>query len=142
MSALPQFVYSHPQLMKRISLPAVLALSVALITGCESTGSGRKPPKPGGWHPPAPTQPVNPPDDPAPTEDPAPPDRPPQQPDNPKPPEPTVKVGDLPYAKPVPGKPGFVTSPFAPYQGYIDVRGFPPGTEVKDPYSGKTFLVP
>jgi hypothetical protein len=35
-----------------------------------------------------------------------------------------------------------VTSPYAEYKGYIDVRGFPPGTEVKDPYSGKSFLVP
>jgi hypothetical protein len=49
---------------------------------------------------------------------------------------------DLPYATPVPGKPGFVTSPHSPNAGYVDVRGFPPGTEVKDPYSGKTFLVP
>ena len=40
------------------------------------------------------------------------------------------------------GKPGFVFSPYDQYKGYIDVRGFPPGTEVKDPYSGKSFLVP
>lgn len=46
------------------------------------------------------------------------------------------------YGTPVTGRPGFVTSPYAPTQGYIDVRGFPPGTEVKDPYSGKMFLVP
>jgi hypothetical protein len=52
------------------------------------------------------------------------------------------KRGDIPYAKPVEGKPGFVTSPYAPTSGYVDVRGFPPGTEVKCPYSGKTFLVP
>jgi hypothetical protein len=49
---------------------------------------------------------------------------------------------DIPYAIPVPNKPGFVTSPFAPKAGYVDVRGFPSGTEVKDPYSGKTFLTP
>ena len=49
---------------------------------------------------------------------------------------------DLPYAIPVPNKPGFVTSPYAPKQGLVDVRGFPSGTEVKDPYSGKTFLTP
>ncbi|MDD5200935.1 MAG: hypothetical protein PHC88_14160 [Terrimicrobiaceae bacterium] len=48
----------------------------------------------------------------------------------------------LPYGTPVAGKPGFVTSPHAPYAGYVDVRGFPPNTEVKDPYSGKIFLVP
>jgi hypothetical protein len=55
-------------------------------------------------------------------------------------PAPVVKNYE--YGKPVPGKPGFVTSPYAPTQGYVDVRGFPPGTEVKDPYTGKIFLVP
>jgi len=57
------------------------------------------------------------------------------------PPEP-VSSRDLSYGTPVPGKPGFVTSPHSPYAGYVDVRGFPPGTEVKCPYSGKIFLVP
>jgi hypothetical protein len=52
------------------------------------------------------------------------------------------KQHDYPYAQPVAGKPGFVTSPYAPYSGYVDVRGFPPGTEVKDPYTQKVFLVP
>jgi hypothetical protein len=49
---------------------------------------------------------------------------------------------DVPYGIPVPGKHGLVTSPFAPDSGYIDVRSFPPGTEVRDPYTGKSFLTP
>jgi hypothetical protein len=49
---------------------------------------------------------------------------------------------DIPYAIPVPNRPGFVTSPYSPKSGYVDVRGFPSGTEVKDPYSGKIFLTP
>jgi hypothetical protein len=49
---------------------------------------------------------------------------------------------DIPYGIPVPNRPGFVTSPFSPKSGYVDVRGFPSGTEVKDPYSGKIFLTP
>lgn len=51
-------------------------------------------------------------------------------------------VEALPYGKPVPNKPGFVTSPYAPKAGYIDLRGYRKGTEVKDPYTGKIFLVP
>jgi hypothetical protein len=39
-------------------------------------------------------------------------------------------------------KPGFVRNPYAPEEGQIDVRGYPSGTEVKDPYTGKLFLVP
>lgn len=54
----------------------------------------------------------------------------------------TRKGDDLPYGTPVPGKQGFVTSPFSPNSGYIDVRGFSPGTPVKDPYTGKVFLTP
>lgn len=48
----------------------------------------------------------------------------------------------LPYAKPVPGKPGYVFSPYDPNGGYVDVKGYSPGQKVKDPYSGKIFLVP
>lgn len=48
----------------------------------------------------------------------------------------------LPYGKPVPGKPGYVFSPYDKNGGYVDVTGFAPGSKVKDPYSGKIFLVP
>ncbi|HSP45784.1 MAG TPA: hypothetical protein VLO30_07310 [Chthoniobacterales bacterium] len=47
----------------------------------------------------------------------------------------------LPRASPVPDKPGFVYSPYNP-KFIIDVRGFPPGTEVTDPNTGKVFRVP
>jgi hypothetical protein len=49
---------------------------------------------------------------------------------------------DLPYGVPVPNKPGFVVSPYSPNAGYVDIRGFSSGTEVKDPYTGKVFLTP
>ena len=53
-----------------------------------------------------------------------------------------VKAG-LPYAVPVPGRKGMVTSPYLPEEGrYIDVTDFPSGSIVKDPYTGKFFLVP
>jgi hypothetical protein len=57
-----------------------------------------------------------------------------------KPPKPAK--ADYPYGTPVPGKPGFVKSPYAPDQGLVDVRGFQSGTEVKDPFTNKIFLVP
>jgi hypothetical protein len=47
----------------------------------------------------------------------------------------------LPYGSPVPDKPGFVYSPYDP-KFLIDVRGFPPGTEVTDPNTSKRFKVP
>ena len=69
---------------------------------------------------------------------------PPQAPaSTPPPAAPPTKVakGDYPYGIPVPGKPHLVESPYSPGK-YIDVEGFPPGTEVKDPYTDKIFLVP
>jgi hypothetical protein len=129
--------------MKRITVPAALVLTVAIFAACADERPKRN--SKAGYHQPgdtvvgnnpSPDETQNP-DKPANTET-KPPDvkPPPAVPDQP------VAKGEIPYAKPVPGKPGFVFSPYDQYKGYIDVRGFPPGTEVKDPYSGKSFLVP
>jgi hypothetical protein len=50
---------------------------------------------------------------------------------------------ELPYGIPVPGRKGMVTSPYLPEADkYIDVTDFASGSVVKDPYTGKFFLVP
>ena len=53
----------------------------------------------------------------------------------------TEELAALPYARPVPDKPGFVYSPFDK-KFLIDVRGFPPGTVVNDPHASKPFRIP
>ena len=136
-------------MIKQLLLPALVGIFALYVTGCESTRSERRSRQREGGFRPSATQTDEPTREPSSSE----PstssrrrdvqDEPPPSHNNPPPqPQEPVKTGNLDYAKPVAGKPGFVTSPFAPAAGYIDVRGFPPGTEVKDPYSGKTFLVP
>jgi hypothetical protein len=55
---------------------------------------------------------------------------------------PSAVTAQIPTAKPVPGKPGYVFSPFDASGGYVDVTGYTSGQKVKDPYSGKIFLIP
>lgn len=141
--------------MKRLLGPTFLFATVLLFAACdpESPSRDNRPkPKasPGGFSTPVkhdnhPSETV----DAGVGEDPAPPrhvDRTPQTPDNTavnKTPTAPPPAGAPEYAKPVPGKPGFVTSPYKPYDGLVDVRGFAPGTELQDPYEkGRTFLVP
>jgi hypothetical protein len=46
-------------------------------------------------------------------------------------------------AKAVPGQPGFVYSPFDPNETrYLDVRGRASGTKIKDPATGRLFIIP
>ena len=49
--------------------------------------------------------------------------------------------GQFPVARPVPGKPGYVYSPYDSSK-YVDVTGYTPGSKVKDPYVQKIFIVP
>lgn len=53
----------------------------------------------------------------------------------------TTTPEQMPFGLPVPGKKGFVYSPFDKTQ-MVDVRGIPPGKKVRCPYTSKIFLVP
>jgi hypothetical protein len=53
------------------------------------------------------------------------------------------QTSGIPTAKPVPNKPGFVYNPFDPNSRVLlDCRGKASGSKVKDPFSGKLFIVP
>ena len=49
---------------------------------------------------------------------------------------------EFPTAKSVPGKPGYVISPFDSSGRYVDTSGYTPGSKVKDPWTNKIFVVP
>ena len=55
---------------------------------------------------------------------------------------PSASQANFPTAKAVPGKSGYVFSPFDREGRYVDISGFPPGTKVKDPWTDKIFIVP
>ena len=57
-------------------------------------------------------------------------------------PAPQSASADLPYGSAIPGRAGFVNSPYAAKHQLVDVTGLPTGMEVKCPYTGKLFRVP
>lgn len=57
-------------------------------------------------------------------------------------PAPPPKREDLPFGIVIPGKNGYVYSPFTDSKKEVDVTGIPTGTKVKCPYTGKVFRVP
>jgi hypothetical protein len=65
---------------------------------------------------------------------------------NPTPSAPTAPAApaapQTPFGKPVPGKKGFVYSPFSDSNQMIDIRDYQPGQKVRDPYTNKIFIVP
>lgn len=84
---------------------------------------------------------------PAPTPPPAPQVKPSPAPTTPAPstlpPAPKqAAANELPFGAPIPGRPGFVNSPYAAKHQLVDVTGLPTGMEVKCPYTGKLFRVP
>jgi len=54
----------------------------------------------------------------------------------------TVHIGGIPLGIPVLGLPGYLYSPHAKYNGYVDARDCSTGDVLVCPFTGKDFLVP
>jgi hypothetical protein len=128
---------------------AVAAVSLAsvflLLAACEPESRPHRPPPPqtgfeGTTPTPSPT-PFDPNASPTPSPTPA---------DGTVPPTPTptptsgtagTPDANIPYASPVPGKPGYVISPYS-NQGFVNVEGLAPNSLARCPYTKKIFRVP
>jgi hypothetical protein len=145
--------------MKSSSSKILLSLCALGLASCEGMMSSRKDSNadtldhpPGGSRylqdgsqpaPDANAQPSNPETPPAPPEPKG--DAPAADGKPPTPPAPNTSTSPYPYAKPVPGKKGYVYSPFDDNKEHpqlIDVHDYAPGTKVRDPITQKIFIVP
>ena len=128
----------------RLLMMVLGCASLLAVTAC--THDDDPPQRPIGFHPVPknrpPMQDVTTPDDAPPEPTPTPRHQTTQVPQEAAPSNASTGPVDYPYGVPVKDKPGFVTSPYAPDSGYVDVHGYATGQEVRDPYTQKIFLVP